>query len=744
MLKQRRDMEVGDDQMEKFTPSTALNPLLLQLTEEQQKELSAIIWEDYDNAKQARKELTWGTGRDGEALDFDAKYAGLVRLYEGPDEVRPEKWMCGRSVKIAQAIVEMLVARLIQMVWSEDLIHWKPVEPTDKKLVEKINKSMKWIIKVWMGFEYYLEDIVRASGMMGSGFLHPYWKVTKKDLDLTTQEPQSLDDGTPIVDEAGQQVTVEAKMLYVDEKPALKIIPITKFLTQPGCTDIQEEPLCIEEEFYFHELEQKQLEGLAINVGDKIKEEVDKSLEDKFGKELEQAEKIQTINAARRASVVEAISWYGKYDADKDGFPEDICVVMTLTNKIILWGYKLSKISRRGKRPFVHIPFIRRLHKLLGIGILEQVKPLAEEIDACFRQMQDANTLSIMRWGFYDPSSDYDPNVHVAKPRAMYPVQNPSQNVYFPDMQIPTERLLNAIRLLLEFIERLTAASSYAMGKESEIVGGSGTATRTNAIQTSANIRFNMPALNLRRSLAELMTDLFELCAMNMPKGLEKRIMGEDQEPIFDQAEDFERALSLQLDAYLEPNPTFGDVDTERELAVLLYDKFVMGGNPLVVGNPAAIHYATANILKSVGEQVEPWIGPAPDIKETHDPIVEQTMIREGQKPMPTPEENHIEHIMAHQKVFTDADVLLWPPEALQFLREHVNIHMQQMQLVMQFAMKQKGGQSGQNTAPGAPSGEGTGDEGTTGQLGLQSSANPAAATIRNQVAGTTVGTPKL
>ena len=58
--------------------------------------------------------------------------------------------------------------------------------------------------------------------------------------------------------------------------------------------------------------------------------------------------------------------------------------------------------------------------------------------------------------------------------------------MYFPNFDIPTERLINAIRLVLEFIERLTAASSYVMGKESEIVGGSGTATRTNAILQNA------------------------------------------------------------------------------------------------------------------------------------------------------------------------------------------------------------------------------------------------------------------
>ena len=104
--------------------------------------------------------------------------------------------------------------------------------------------------------------------------------------------------------------------------------------------------------------------------------------------------------------------------------------------------------------------------------------PLAEEIDAIFNQITDANTLSVLRPGFYDPSGNLQPQNITLAPNKLIPVSNPQQSVYFPDIAIPIERLLVAMRGVLEFIERLTAASSYVMGKESEIVGGSGTATR--------------------------------------------------------------------------------------------------------------------------------------------------------------------------------------------------------------------------------------------------------------------------
>ena len=110
-----------------------LNPLLLDMSEEKQEELVQIIMEDYRNANEARAQTSWGTDSNGKGVDFDTKYADLVSLYEGDDVTRPEAWMCGRSLKIAQAIVEMLVARLFPAIWNEDTIKWKPVEFTDKE-----------------------------------------------------------------------------------------------------------------------------------------------------------------------------------------------------------------------------------------------------------------------------------------------------------------------------------------------------------------------------------------------------------------------------------------------------------------------------------------------------------------------------------------------------------------------------------------------------------------------------------
>ena len=724
--------------------TNVFNPNLLKIDEETQKNLVAIIKEDYDNALQARQKTDWGTDRYGSGVDFDTKFAGLIALYEGDDELRPERWMCGRSLKIAQAIVEMLVARLIPAVWNEDLIRWRPVEHTDKARVQSVNKIMPWVFNTWMKIEKDVSEIVRACIMLGTVYVESFWDVKKKDLDQVEQTPVVDEMGQPVMDEStGTPLLVEERLLKIIEKPAVKIIPITKILVQPGCTDIQKEPLIKQEDFYYHELEQLAKDGLMENITDILKNSVDKTLVSKFGEQLEQAEHIADADAKRRAHVVETLIWYGNFDADKDGFPEEICCMMALKEELYLRAFKVARINRKGERPIRQINFVNRIHKLLGIGVLEQVKPLAEEIDAVFRQIQDANTLSILKWGFYDPNSDYSPDEHVAKPRAMYPVTNPSQNVFFPDMQVPTERLLNAIRLVLEFVERLTAASSFVMGKEGNFSGGSGTATKTAAIVTSAEQRFNLPTSNIRRGLGVVLTDIFDLCFMNMPAGLEKRILGENDEPIFETTEAVRDAFIQEMDAYLLPNASFGDVGTERELAIMLYDKFVIGGNPFIVGNPTKLWKATANVFQAFKENPEEWIGKGPTEKSSNDPLDEHTMMREGMVIHAEPQENHLEHLMLHMKLLDSPDILLWSKEMVEVLRAHIQEHQQMMQMIMSFQQGQdKGGGLGDQS--GKPTKDGGASPSAPGKPGLSGSANPADAAAANQTQGTTLGTPAV
>src|SRR3972149_93942 len=111
----------------------------------------------------------------------------------------------------------------------------------------------------------------------------------------------------------------------------------------------------------------------------------------------------------------------------------------------------MVNVTYSGRRPLVFTKYdnyIERLDDLDGEGILFKVKELAEEVDAIFNQMSDSHTLAVLRPFFYDPSGDVDAPAIIVGPNKGIPITDPNKNILFPQIEIPTERLINAIRLV--------------------------------------------------------------------------------------------------------------------------------------------------------------------------------------------------------------------------------------------------------------------------------------------------------
>jgi hypothetical protein len=254
-----------------------------------------------------------------------------------------------------------------------------------------------------------------------------------------------------------------------------------------------------------------------------------------------------------------------------------------------------------------------------------------------------------------------------------------------------------AIRLVIEFIERLTAASNYVMGKESDIVGGSGTATRTNAIVGAANERFALPAERLRAGMANIIRQRLDILQLNIPPGLEQRILGDDGSVIFQPNELSMEGISGEFDAFLLPDPSMGSKQTEQQVAQMLYS--VLTQNPLVMSNPASMYRLTADLIKAMGKDAKEYLGPEPDMDMIDDPAIENTLIIQGDFTKVTAQlqENHQVHIQKHTDLLQSPALAQVPPHLLgeisQFTQQHIQQHMMMLQLIMN-AMKVGGGKN--------------------------------------------------
>ena len=675
--------------------------------------LVQIVKDDFEKAKNDRDNRTYGTTGKGEKLDFDAWVKSLEDLYTGERLAKetPWKFCSNRSLRLGTAILEMLHSRLFAAVWNEDLTRWRPGEITDTPRTERITKLMSWWIKVWSPMRDFFDNWVKYTAGFGDSLVESVWEVEEFDAGDVEEIPMTDEMGMPLTNQDGTPAIQKQRKLKRIEKTKSRLIPKKSYYFMSGARDVQKDPVIIEEDILFKDLEEMEKRGRLINITDKLSKYIVVNSSASSNDPIE-AEKIKRIKL--RNVPVRTIRWYGHYDIDGSGFSDSVRIMICPDHNIYLGGVRMKDITKSGKRPLEFAKYgayIQVIDDLLGEGVLDQVKELAEEVDAIFNQLTDANTLSVLKPGFYDPSGDLDaPTIRIA-PNQMTPVTNPSQNVYFPPFEINTDRLLNAIRLVMEFVERLTAASSYIMGRESEIVGGSGTATRTNAIMQSAEVRFSRPSERLKNSAAKIVSQHFDLIQLNIPPGMETRVLGEKGEQIFQNGELTDEGLAGGFDAFILSDPTMGSKETERQTAALLYSMLLQ--NMIVGTDPSKIYKVTADLLKSYGKEPVEYLGPEPSMDDIDDPEDENTLMIQGdfERVKANIVENHILHIQKHSELMMSPSLQLLSQTApalvqqiMQYNQQHIMEHTAMLQQMMAL-VQNPGGLGGGKPTNGADEG---------------------------------------
>jgi len=703
-----------------------------------QKLIVETAIQDFKMAEEARKKLDYGITDKGETVDFDKRIKDLRDMWYGrriPKTV-PWKFCSNRSMKIGTAILEMMHSRMMGVVWNEDFIRWKAGEKNDIPKVERLTLFMKWWVMVRTKMRNFFDGWVKTVTGMGDVTTEGAWDIKFIDSGKVNE--------TPIVDELGAQVfekdgtpsTNREKILDITEKTKMEILPKENVYLQEGQKSLQDEPVIIKMKLFYVDLEQMEAEGKATNIQSLLRPEVLRGLENQFQGEQDKEREIM-MEVKLRNTPIEVLKQYMKIDIDRDGFPEDVRVLIDPDRRIYLGGVLVRDLTESGRRPLdctKYNDYIDRVGELDGIGILEIVKPLSDEIDAIFNQMTDSHTLSVLRPGFYDPTGNLRPQTFVIAPNKMFPVPDPSRNVFFPDFQIATEKLIISIRLVLEFIERLTGASSYIMGKESEIVGGSGTATRTQAIIANAEQRFSLPATRLKEGASRVLNIVLDLVQKNLPLGLESRVLGEDDEPVFNENELTREGISGEFDAYILSDPSMGSKQLERDLASSFYQ--ILLGNPIVATDPVKIYRTTANLIKSFDKEPELFLGPEPDELDFDSPEDENTLIIQGDfsKVRAMFTENHIEHIAKHQ-VIQNSPVVLnmqnaeMAQQIIAFAQQHIQEHM--MMLSNMLAMTGRGGLN-----VGGEQSQGTPAQGASPVAGLEGISGPTREVDKRQKTG--------
>ena len=734
------------------TPLPVQKPSLqITLDEEMQKTLVEVVLDDYEKAKTDRGEREYGTTSKGEKLTFDSWYKTIKDLYNGERIAKDVPWQfcSNRSLRIATAILDLIHSRLFPAVWNEDLTRWRPGRTLDTPKSERITKLMNWWVRVYSPLKPYLDLWTKVTCGIGDSLTESYWDVEEIVTGETENIPITDESGLPLTNQDGTPALQPMQKINRIEKTKSRIITKDNVYFLKGSKDIQRDPVIVKETILFKELEELEKKGTCVNItGDDGLEKY--MIVPEPSGEMDDATRLRIKKIKLRNLPVDVVREYLNYDVDGVGVNENIRIYVASEHRTYLGGVRMRDITKSGRRPIdftKYDNYLERPDDLDGEGILHKVRELAEEVDACFNQITDANTLAVLRPFFYDPSGDVDAPAVKLGPNKGIPVTDPARNVYFPPFEIPTERLINAIRLVMEFVERLTAASEYIMGRESGTVGGSGTATRTNAIVQSAEIRFTLPSERLRLGASNILTQHLDLIQLNIPEGMEEQILGEKGERLFLDGELKDEAISGKFVAYLLPDPSMGSKQTERDLMNQLYSILMM--NPLIMTNPQNIYRLTALWLKSQGKEPEEILGPTPLIDDITDPEDENTLMIQGDFERVTPNfaENHLFHIQKHMDLEKSPHLqamMQAAPELtnqiLEYNQNHIVAHMEMMKSI-QKAMAQ-GGESSGGAKPGGENTNSKGSKESKPNSGLENTGGPLGKALNTQREGAS-GSPQ-
>ena len=238
----------------------------------------------------------------------------------------------------------------------------------------------------------------------------------------------------------------------------------------------------------------------------------------------------------------------------------------------------------------------------------------------------------------------------------------------------------------------------------------------------SAEQRFALPAERLREGASRIIRHHLDILQLNIPPGLETRILGENGDALFDGNELTKAGIAGEFDAYLLPDPAMGSKQAERELASMLYSMLLQ--NIIVGTDPSKIYKITADVLRSYDKDPEEYLGPEPDSDSIDQPEEENTLILQGDftRVKAQMAENHIQHMKVHMDLLNSPSLAELPPHLATEVQEMTQAHIEEHQMMMQTMMslvqgfggggKGKGAMNGQ---PGQSGPEGRNSQGTTG-----------------------------
>ena len=224
---------------------------------------------------------------------------------------------------------------------------------------------------------------------------------------------------------------------------------------------------------------------------------------------------------------------FDRYDLDGDGLDEDVMIWVIKETKQVVRIRELQEMYPtmvpNRPRPFAEASLFPVRGRRGGISLLEQLEGLHDTIKAIVDQTMDANTLAVIPFFFYRPTSSMHSERIRLGPGEGFPLAEPMRDVNFPQIGNPNAQAmaLNLVQMLQQWEERVTVVGDLQLGR---VPAGKSSALRTSQnMQSLVSAGSPRPERIMRRffgGVVQIFSIMHDLNQFFLPKNKQIRIMG--------------------------------------------------------------------------------------------------------------------------------------------------------------------------------------------------------------------------
>jgi len=515
-------------------------------------------------------------------------------------------------------VCKTLHARYNQAIWQDPPFNLKARNEASIERLPVVGDVLKYYLTDGANYDKGVETevdkwlwrwITSGSGMMKAGWEQKYTRfIDVVDVPIASKPKVKVINGQEVLVPTPNKIT--QKEIAVTKKtfdgPTLRGVNIEDILIVGGDGDPDRAEAVVEQD-WLTASDMWTLADRKIFKEDVVREIIESGPDKKSGAIGAELKTQKSQNAGKSSLDFDTdldryhiLEGYLQVDVDNSGINADVVVWVHYRSKKILRATYLHRISPKGERPYIKADFHIREGQEYGVGMPELLYPLSQEMDAMHNMRIDFGLVSTMPFGFYRASSGIDPTTIKLEPGALIPVDNPSSDVFFPNLGNRTVFGMQEEQAIQQIVERLTSISDLNLG----LMNGQGatrTATGARALVGEMSSNLDVYLRRLNRGWKKCLRYLLHLIQKRIPTGLEFRLTGENGNDYFRYIKSLDD-IQGDYDIDCSPNTSTSNAGIQQDNADQVLQ---LVNNPLAIQmgivGPGQFYEAVKNHLQSRG-----------------------------------------------------------------------------------------------------------------------------------------------